>query len=76
MANYHVSWKNWNFKIQKEWWEKASKINIETQREAEKFAKQYSANNWWWEVSIHKEKWQIRQKDTVKPWNDPRDIEG
>lgn len=76
MANYHVSWQKWNFKIQKEWWEKASKISISTQKEAIELAKKFSGNNWGWEVSIHSEKWPIRAKDTIEPWNDPREIKG
>ena len=76
MANYHVSGKAGDFKIQKEWWTRASAVNVPTQKEAIKFAKELSGNNWGWEVRIHRENWPIRDSDTVKPGNDPRNIPG
>jgi hypothetical protein len=72
MANYHVSKdkeKN-QWKVQKEGGEKASKYT-DTQKEAEKIAKQYSGNNGGGEVRIHGLDGKIRDSDTVKPGNDP-----
>lgn len=76
MANYHVTQKNgqkgWN--VQKEGGKKASAI-VSTQHEAEKLAKQYSANSGGGEVRIHRPNaGPIRDSDTVKPGNDPRSI--
>lgn len=76
MANYHVTNKKdqdgWN--VQKEGAKKASAI-VDTQKEAEKLAKQFSANSGGGEVRIHKPNGgPIRDSDTVAPGNDPSDI--
>lgn len=76
MANYHVTNKKgqdrWN--VQKEGATKASAI-VDTQKEAEKLAKQFSANSGGGEVRIHKPNGgPIRDSDTVAPGNDPSDI--
>jgi len=73
-TNYHVTQKkgqtDWN--VQKEGGKKASAI-APTQQQAEKIAKQLSANNGGGEVRIHKPQGgPIRDSDTVKPGNDPR----
>lgn len=74
MANYHVAQKkgqeDWN--VKKEGGQKASAIAT-TQKEAEKIAKQYSANSRGGEVRIHRSNaGPIRDSDTVSPGNDPR----
>jgi hypothetical protein len=76
MANYHVTNKkgqqDWN--VKKEGSSKASAI-VETQNEAEKIAKQLSANSGGGEVVIHKPNGgPIRDKDTVAPGNDPSNV--
>lgn len=73
MANYHVTQKKgqdgWN--VKKENGDRASAI-VSTQKEAEKLAKQYSANSGGGEVRIHRpDAGPIRDSDTVKPGNDP-----
>lgn len=73
MSNYHVS-KNketdkWN--IQKENGSRSSG-SADTQKEAEKIAKQYAANSGGGEVRIHGLNGKIRDSDTVAPGNDPR----
>ena len=76
MANYHVSKDkvsgDWN--IQKEGGTNSSG-SANTQKEAEKIAKQYSANSGGGEVRIHGLDGKIRDSDTVAPGNDPRSIE-
>lgn len=72
MSNYHVS-KN---KETKEWEVKkegAERISgkAETQKEAEKLAKEFSANSGGGEVKIHGLDGKIRDSDTVRPGNDP-----
>jgi len=71
MSNYHVV-KNpsggWDAK--KEGSQKAS-IHVETQKEAEMKAKQYSSNSGGGEVRIHGLDGKIRDSDTVAPGNDP-----
>lgn len=74
MSNYHVTQKKgqngWN--VHKENGQKASAI-VPTQKEAEKLAKQYSANSGGGEVRIHRPNaGPIRDSDTVKPGNDPK----
>ena len=74
MANYHVTQKKgqegWN--VQKEGGQKASAI-VDTQKQAEQLAKQYSANIGGGEVRIHRPNGgPIRDSDTVMPANDPR----
>ncbi len=76
MANYHVTNKKdqdgWN--VVKEGSKKASAI-VNTQSEAEKLAKQYSANQGGGEVRIHKPNGgPIRDSDTVAPANDPSSV--
>lgn len=71
MSNYHVS-KNketgkWN--IQKEGGSKSSG-SANTQREAEKIAKDYAANSGGGEVRIHGLDGKIRDSDTVAPGNE------
>lgn len=78
MANYHVTNKkgqdNWN--VVKDNAKRASAI-ANTQQQAEKIAKQISANNGGGEVRIHRPNGgPIRDSDTVKPGKDtfpPRD---
>ncbi|MEX2515182.1 MAG: DUF2188 domain-containing protein [Candidatus Paceibacterota bacterium] len=72
MANYHISQdkdkKKWRIKK-----EGASKVSgyADTQKEAEKIAKDYSASSGGGEVRIHSSKGPIRDSDTVPPGNDP-----
>lgn len=72
MANYHVSKDKetgrWN--IQKEGGQRSSGSS-NTQKEAEKLAKEYAANSGGGEVRIHGLDGKIRDSDTVKPGNDP-----
>lgn len=72
MANYHVM----KDKQEKDWVAKregAGKAagHFGTQAEAEKAAKQMSANSGGGEVRIHSPKGPIRDSDTVAPGNDP-----
>ena len=72
MANYHVT-KNkdlgkWAAKREKT--ERAAGY-YDTQAEAEKAAKEFSANSGGGEVRIHTPKGPIRDSDTVAPGNDP-----
>ncbi len=72
MANYHVvknSQGGWDAK--KEGGQKAS-AHLDTQKEAEKAAKEFSSHNGGGEVRIHSVKGPIRDSDTVAPGNDPR----
>jgi hypothetical protein len=75
MANYHVSKpkdsSKWN--IQKEGGSKLSG-SANTQKEAEKMAKTFSANSGGGEVRIHGLNGKIRDSDTVAPGNDPKSI--
>lgn len=71
MSNYHVTKDpsgGWDVKK-----EGSTRIsgNFETQKEAEKEAKQYSSNNGGGEVKIHGLDGKIRDSDTVPPGNDP-----
>lgn len=73
MANYHVTnpkdSKKW--RVLKEGLDKASAL-VNTQREAEKIAKELSKNSGGGEVRIHKPNGgPIRDSDTVAPGNDP-----
>lgn len=78
MANYHVTNRKGqdNWKVVKEGAKRAS-ANADTQKAAEKIAKQISANNGGGEVRIHKPNGgPIRDSDTVAPGKDsfpPRD---
>jgi len=72
MASYTVS-KN---KKTKEWdvkRDRAKRISTSasTQKEAEKLAKQFSANNGGGEVRVKGRNGKYRDPDTVKPGNDP-----
>ena len=72
MANYHVSKDKqsgeWNIKK-----EGAKRLSdkADTQKEAEKIAKELSANSGGGEVRIHGRDGKIRDSDTVIPGNDP-----
>ena len=72
MANYHVSkdkdTRKWN--IQKEGGKRPSG-SVDTQKEAELMAKQFSGNSGGGEVRIHGLDGRIRDSDTVAPGNDP-----
>jgi hypothetical protein len=73
MPNYHVTNRknqdNWN--VVKEGAKRVS-ATANTQKEAEKIAKQISANNGGGEVRIHRPNGgPIRDSDTVAPGNDP-----
>lgn len=72
MANYHVTKPKDSdvWKVVKEKSQRAS-ATAKTQKEAEKLAKQFSANNGGGEVRIHKPGGPIRDSDTVPPGNDP-----
>lgn len=72
MSNYHVSKNkdNGKWKVQKEGGSKASGYT-DTQKEAERMAKQFSGNSGGGEVRIHGLNGKIRDSDTVKPGNDP-----
>jgi hypothetical protein len=71
MSNYHVSKDKdsgkWN--IQKEGGQKSSG-SANTQKEAEKQAKEYAANSGGGEVRIHGLDGKIRDSDTVAPGNE------
>jgi len=72
MANYHVTKdkESGEWKVKRE---KASRAAgyYDTQAEAEKIAKEMSANSGGGEVMTHTPKGPIRSKDTVAPGNDP-----
>ena len=72
MANYHVmrvkELGKWTAK--KEGADRTSGY-YDTQAEAEKAAKQFSANSGGGEVRIHRPDGPIRDSDTVAPGNDP-----
>lgn len=73
MANYHVTNPKGldGWKVLKAGADRASAI-VDTQREAEKLAKELSANSGGGEVRIHKPNGGlIRDSDTVAPGNDP-----
>jgi len=76
MSNYHVTFnrdiKKW--KVLKAGSDRVSGY-YDTQAEAEANAKQFSSNQGGGEVRIHRrDNSQIRDSDTVKPGNDPRNI--
>lgn len=71
MANYHVTKDpegGWNVRR-----EQANRISshTDTQRDAERQAKEYAGNSGGGEVRIHGEDGRIRDSDTVAPGNDP-----
>lgn len=71
MANYHVSRRtDGDWQAKKEGADKAGGI-FDTQREAEKAAKEFSANSGGGEVRIHGLDGKTRDSDTVKPAIDP-----
>ncbi len=72
MSNYHVSKdkESNQWRIKKEGAQRVSNF-ANTQREAEKLAKQFSANSGGGEVRIHGLDGKIRDSDTVPPGNDP-----
>ncbi len=71
MANYSVV-KNpsggWDTKKDRS---NRSSGNFDTQKEAERKAKQYSSNSGGGEVRIHGRDGKIRDSDTIPPANDP-----
>ena len=72
MSNYHIT-KNKDlgmWKAKRDGADRASGY-YDTQAEAEKAAKGFSANNGGGEVRIHSPKGPIRDSDTVPPANDP-----
>ena len=76
MANYHVTnpKDSDGWRVKRAGAERAAVI-VDTQKEAEKVAKQLSANSGGGEVRIHKPNGgPIRDSDTVYPGNDPRSI--
>lgn len=72
MANYHVTKDkdNDDWKALREGADKAAG-HYKTQAEAEKAAKEFSANSGGGEVRIHGLDGKIRDSDTVPPGNDP-----
>ncbi|MDZ4712647.1 MAG: DUF2188 domain-containing protein [bacterium] len=71
--NYHVSKdkEKGQWRVQKENPSRASGF-VDTQKEAERLAKEYSKNSGGGEIRIHGLDGKIRDSDTVKPGNDPR----
>lgn len=72
MANYHISKdkKRGKWRIKKAGANRVSDY-ADTQKEAEKIAKQLSANSGGGEVRIHGLDGKIRDSDTVAPGKDP-----
>jgi len=72
MSNYHVSKDKdtGKWRVKKEGAERVSDL-ANTQKEAEKIAKELSANSGGGEVRIHGLDGKIRDSDTVAPGNDP-----
>ncbi len=72
MANYHVTKDKelGEWKAKREGAERVAGY-YDTQAEAEKAAKEFSANSGGGEVKIHSPKGPIRDSDTVAPGNDP-----
>jgi hypothetical protein len=70
MSNYYISKKDGDWNIKKEGAQRVSAV-VSTQKEAEKLAKQFSANNGGGEVRIHGLDGKIRDSDTVAPGRDP-----
>ncbi|GAB2613701.1 DUF2188 domain-containing protein [Pseudactinotalea suaedae] len=76
MANYSVfKGEDGDWKAKRDDASRASSSHG-TQAEAEKAAKRYSGNSGGGEVSIHGRDGKVRNKDTVAPGNDPRNIPG
>ncbi len=72
MANYHVikDKENNQWRVKKEGADRASDF-ADTQREAEKIAKELARNSGGGEVRIHSQKGPIIDSDTVAPAKDP-----
>lgn len=72
MSNYHVSKdkETGDWKAAREGAKRASAI-VDTQKEAEKLAKDLAAKSGGGEVRIHGRDGKIRDSDTVAPANDP-----
>jgi uncharacterized protein YdaT len=72
MSNYHVSKdkETGDWKATREGAKRASAI-MDTQKEAEKLAKDLAAKSGGGEVRIHGRDGKIRDSDTVPPANDP-----
>ncbi len=72
MANYHVTKdkESGDWKAKREGADRAAGY-YDTQAEAEKAAKEFSANSGGGEVMTHRPSGEIRSKDTVPPGNDP-----
>jgi len=72
MSNYHVSKdkESGQWRIQKEKGDRSSG-HTNTQKEAERLAKEFARNSGGGEVRIHGLDGKIRDSDTVPPANDP-----
>lgn len=72
MANYHVvpDSESGTWRVVQEGAEQASRV-CDTEEEAERVAKELSANSGGGEVRIHRPDGVIRDSDTVPPGNDP-----
>ena len=72
MANYHVvpNTDSGKWEVIKEGGQQASAVT-ETQSEAEKTAKELTANSGGGEVRIHGQDGKIKDSDTISPANDP-----
>lgn len=72
MANYHVSKdkENNQWRVTKEGAERVSEF-ADTQKQAERIAKDFAENSGGGEVRIHGLDGKIRDSDTVAPANDP-----
>lgn len=72
MANYHVTKDKDadDWKVKREGADRAAG-HFETQKDAEKAAKEFSKNSGGGEVRIHRPDGPIRDSDTVAPGNDP-----
>jgi len=75
MANYNVyrDKETGKWAAKREDRDRAGSLS-DTQREAERNAKRFSANSGGGEVRIHGRDGKIRDSDTVSPGNDPRSI--
>lgn len=69
-SNYHVTPKEDDWQVKKAGANRASVI-VQTQKEAEKIAKEFASNRGGGEVRIHGRDGKIRDSDTVSPANDP-----
>lgn len=75
MADYNVYRRNGEWVTKRQDASRASSAH-NTQAEAYAAARQYSANNGGGDVSIHGVNGQIREKNTIAPGSDPRNIPG